>query len=96
MRDDVRKVWNSAVAIVLLAMILGAPSGGVCQDNADFREIISRAKSEIFPALIFVKPIVAEYSHGEKRRQEIFGSGVIISPDGCAVTNHHVVDKAVG
>ena len=61
----------------------------------DFRRIISSAKKEVFPALIFVKPIVEEFSTGEKKRQEVFGSGVIISSDGFAVTNHHVIDKAV-
>jgi len=67
----------------------------LAQEPGDFREIISRAKSEVFPALIFVKPIVADYDSGEKKQQEVFGSGVIISPDGYAVTNWHVVDKAV-
>jgi serine protease Do len=61
----------------------------------DFRQIILNAKTEVFPALIFVKPIVEEYSSGIKRQQEVFGSGVIISPDGYAVTNFHVIDKAV-
>lgn len=45
--------------------------------------------------LIFVKPIVEEYESGEKKQQEVFGSGVIISPDGYAITNHHVIDKAI-
>jgi serine protease Do len=49
----------------------------------------------VFPALVFVKPIVEDYGSGEKKQQEVFGSGVIISPDGYAVTNWHVVDKAV-
>ena len=65
------------------------------QEPADFRQIISRAKAEVFPALIFVKPIVEDYESGEKKQQEVFGSGVILSPDGYAVTNWHVVDKAV-
>ena len=63
--------------------------------STDLRQIISRAKSEVFPALIFVKPIVEDYESGEKKQQEVFGSGVIISSDGYAVTNWHVVDKAI-
>jgi serine protease Do len=65
------------------------------QESTDLRQIISRAKSEVFPALIFVKPIVEDYESGEKKQQEVFGSGVIISADGYAVTNWHVVDKAI-
>ncbi len=61
----------------------------------DFRQIISNAKKEVYPALIFVKPIVEEFSSGEKTQQEVFGSGVIISADGYAITNHHVIDKAI-
>lgn len=61
---------------------------------ADFRRIIETAKGRVYPALIFVKPIREEFSGGEQKRQEVFGSGVIISPDGLAVTNHHVVEQA--
>jgi serine protease Do len=62
---------------------------------ADFRRIIDGAKSRVFPALIFVKPIREEFSGGEQKRQEVFGSGVIVSADGLAVTNHHVIDHAI-
>src|SRR5262245_25024590 len=62
---------------------------------ADFRRIIETAKARVYPALIFVKPIREEFSGGEQKRQEVFGSGVIITPDGLAVTNHHVVEQAV-
>src|SRR2546425_4913180 len=62
---------------------------------ADLRRIIEAAKTRVFPALIFVKPIREEFSGGEQKRQEVFGSGVIITPDGLAVTNHHVIEQAV-
>lgn len=91
-----RRVSLQMVRVALAAAIVAAlPNRAACQEHGDFREIISRAKSEVFPALIFVKPIVADYGSGEKKQQEVFGSGVIISPDGYAVTNWHVVDKAV-
>jgi len=83
------------IAIFLVLILAGVAQRAPCQEPADFREIITRAKSEVFPALIFVKPIVEDYGSGEKKQQEVFGSGVIISPDGYAVTNWHVVDKAV-
>jgi len=63
--------------------------------DLDFEAIIQNAKSRVFPALVFVKPIREEFSTGEKRQQEVFGSGVIISDDGYVVTNNHVVEKAI-
>ena len=85
----------AGMVTVLMTVLMGLAPKAAGQEHADFREIISRAKAEVFPALIFVKPIVADYESGEKKQQEVFGSGVIISPDGYAVTNWHVVDKAV-
>jgi serine protease Do len=69
-----------------------APAGA---PTLDFRKIISEAKKEVFPALIFVKPIVEGFESGERKQNEVFGSGVVISGDGYAITNYHVIDKAV-
>ena len=95
MPDRMTRVSASTVAVFLGIILAGTPRGASGQEPSDFREIITRAKSEVFPALIFVKPIVEDYGSGEKKQQEVFGSGVIISADGYAVTNWHVVDKAV-
>ena len=61
----------------MAAVLLGPSHRAMGQEPADFRQIISRAKAEVFPALIFVKPIVEDYESGEKKQQEVFGSGVI-------------------
>lgn len=98
----IRFNW-SVKYIFCLIILVSSASPGKCQQqsqlelpqNLDFRKIISNAKKRVFPALIFVKPIVEEYKSGEKKQQEVFGSGVIISPDGYAITNHHVIDKAI-
>lgn len=95
MREDARITLVKVLAVVFLGAALVGSQQAVGQEQSDFRRIISLAKSEVFPALVFVKPIVAEYGSGEKKQQEVFGSGVITSPDGYAVTNWHVVDKAV-
>ncbi|MHC4662457.1 MAG: trypsin-like peptidase domain-containing protein [Planctomycetota bacterium] len=59
-----------------------------------FRDVILNAKAKVFPALVFVKPVREDYSGGEKRSLQIFGSGVIVDPAGFVVTNNHVAEKA--
>ncbi|MEM7164690.1 MAG: trypsin-like peptidase domain-containing protein [Planctomycetota bacterium] len=68
---------------------------GSLSDSADFRRIITDAKEKVFPALIYVAPIAEEFSQGKREKQEQGGSGVIISSDGYAVTNWHVIENAI-
>lgn len=97
---------TETVTAMLLALLLVVPSQAdevqECQPSAmpvkeylDFEQIIETAKKRVFPALVFVKPIREEFGSGEKKRAEILGSGVIISPDGLVVTNNHVAEKAI-
>lgn len=64
-------------------------------ESGDFRRIITDAKEKVFPALIYVAPIAEEFSQGKREQQEQGGSGVIISSDGYAVTNWHVIENAI-
>jgi serine protease Do len=72
----------------------GSAGGKWSGQAADFRSIIERAKSKVYPAIVFVKPIREEFSGGEKQKMEVFGSGAIISADGLMFTNAHVAEKA--
>jgi len=71
------------------------PDASPAKNYLDFEQIIETAKKKVFPALVFVKPIREEFGSGEKKRAEIYGSGVIISADGLVVTNNHVAEKAI-
>lgn len=84
----------------LAGAALGLALAGCQQPNSnggpvDFPAMIENAKQRVYPALVFVKPIQEQYRYGERQRQEVWGSGVIISPDGYVVTNNHVAEKAV-
>ena len=82
---------TAQASIPLAEQSSASPGGG----RLDFEQIIATAKKRVFPALVFVKPIREEFGSGEKKRAEIYGSGVIISPGGLVVTNNHVAEKAV-
>jgi len=63
--------------------------------SGDFREIVRHATAEVFPAVVYIKVVRESNELGERKNQEISGSGVAISPDGDVITNWHVIDKAV-
>jgi serine protease Do len=79
----------------VLLLTAAAWLGGCANQSENVQTAIETAKAKVYPTLVFVKPIQEEYRSGERQRQEVWGSGVIISPDGYVVTNNHVAEKAV-
>ncbi len=65
MREHVRQMLGSRFVVAFWAGLLLCCACGVGQERVDLSRAISRAKSEVFPALIFVKPIVADYGSVE-------------------------------
>jgi serine protease Do len=63
-------------------------------ERLDFRQVVNAAKEKVFPAVIFIKCVRESYERGDKSSQEVSGSGVLISADGEALSNWHVVEKA--
>jgi serine protease Do len=81
-----------ALAALLLAAAPGADPAGA---PADLRQILAAARRDVFPAVIFLMPVAERFDAGKLEKSQVAGSGVIVSPDGEAVTNWHVVDRAV-
>ena len=97
----IRSKLMMAAVLCLVVFSVGCQSGNE-PENAqaeiqllDFRKIVSEAKDEVFPTVVYIKCIRQTHEAGKKQSQEVGGSGVLISAKGEVLTNWHVVDKAI-
>ncbi len=99
-----RQRWCAALpAAMLLVLIarLGA-AGGAAQAPQSAAEpwrgaqpeVVDAAINAVRPALVKIEVVEADYEDGREVKSEGTGSGVIISPQGHVVTNHHVAGNA--
>lgn len=80
------------VFALLLLALAGAVSAAPNTDQ--LKQEMTAAVSAVRPALIRIIVVSADYMQGREIKIESAGSGVIISPKGYAVTNHHVAGNA--
>jgi len=78
---------------VLLAILLAAAAAPASAQSGD-RAAIDRAIAAVYPSLVRISVVVADYRDGREINLEGSGSGTIISADGFVVTNHHVAGRA--
>ena len=77
-------------AILIAALLFSAVS---CSADEIKRETTTAVEA-VRPALIRILIVAADYRQGREMKTESAGSGVIISPEGYAITNHHVAMDA--
>ena len=80
-----------AAAALLAGGCASVPSA---PESIDFRETIQKAEKAVFPALVYIRVVCKDLSSGKDEKGVVSGSGVVVTPEGELLTNHHVIDKA--
>lgn len=83
--------------IVILSLVLVFSSGTKlsAKENIpdEVRKAVDIAVEKVYPALVRIHVVEVNYWSGKEQKYEAAGSGVIISPEGYVITNHHVAGK---
>lgn len=90
-----RRVFGLVLLLSLLLLSPVEPSlrAASGQDSADM-DSIQTAVDAVKPALVRIQVVSRHYSDGREVKYESSGSGVVITPEGHVVTNHHVAGHA--
>ncbi len=80
--------------VVLAVLVAASVFAQDTSSNQPAQISVEPAISSVYPALVQIRVVSATYDDGRQRKGVVAGSGVIISPDGYVVTNHHVAGKA--
>src|SRR5688572_19470641 len=75
---------------ILVIAAMSAPASAQTGERA----AIDRAIASVYPSLVRISVVVADYRDGREINLEGSGSGTIVSADGYVVTNHHVAGRA--
>jgi len=80
--------------ILFLSLLLAGLLAGA-ENVPNSRLEAEKAIEKVFPAIVRFHVVYTNYEGGRARKGEAYGSGVIISAEGYAVTNYHVIDRTV-
>lgn len=85
-----RRVPRARLLAVSALLLAAAPAFAQPAD----RGAIDRAIAAVYPSLVRISAVVADFRDGRELRTEVSGSGTIVSADGFVITNHHVAGRA--
>ena len=86
------KMLIASLSLAIVITIVAALN--VACGAEDVKQEMTGAVNAVRPALIRIHVVSADYEQGREIKTESAGSGVIISPEGYAITNHHVAGDA--
>ncbi len=87
--------YSVAVQAILAAVLIGATmSAGALEDSQSLRAAVDSSVAIVKPALVRVHVVSTSYRNGREEKYQSTGSGVIITPEGHVITNHHVAGHA--
>lgn len=89
------KKFKKILFMPILLMVSAASAGSPESVAVDFQEVISRAKSRVFPAVVYIRAVMDNPESGKESANIISGSGVIIDASGEVLTNYHVIDRVL-
>lgn len=81
-------------AVILPVCAYAQTEAPVADAPGNLAESIKKAVSLVTPALVRIDVVEAYYRDGRELKSEASGSGVVITPEGHVVTNHHVAGHA--
>ncbi|MCC6484034.1 MAG: PDZ domain-containing protein [Armatimonadetes bacterium] len=87
-------LWALLAVIASVSLASSGLTQEIATDSDHFEQTVQQAISRVKPALIRIMVVEANYDEGRESKDEAAGSGVVISPEGYAVTNHHVAGEA--
>jgi serine protease Do len=82
------------VAGLVVLMPAATSRGAKAPPPSAMRAQIEAANDKVRRALVRIRVVSTDYRDGREVKMQAVGSGVIITKDGCLVTNHHVAGHA--
>lgn len=88
------RLFSFLGALLIFTGCIGVKNESEKELYSTFEKIVSDAREKVFPSVVYIHVVSDSLESGARQSDVVFGSGVLITPDGELLTNAHVIDKA--